>query len=69
MAAAAAGGLDVQVGRLSSFAAGDAETVFRGVRAAFEAAEAHGPTVMIVTLASGVPDDGSIAEIQRSACV
>lgn len=62
--AAAAEGLDVRVGRLSSFASGDEETVFRALRAAFTAARSCGSTVMVVTLSSGLPAEATVAEIQ-----
>ena len=62
--AAAAAGLDVTVGRLSTFAPGDEESVFAAVRAAFAAAKSFGPTVMVVTLSSGLPSEGTVAEIQ-----
>ena len=47
--AAAAAGVDVTVGRLSTFAPGDEESVFAAVRAAFAAAKSFGPAVMVVT--------------------
>jgi uncharacterized protein YqgV (UPF0045/DUF77 family) len=62
--AAAREGVDVTVGRLSTFASGDEEQVFAAVRAAFDAAKSFGPTVMLVTLSSGLPSDGRVAEIQ-----
>jgi len=62
--AAAGEGVDVTVGRLSTFASGDEEQVFAAVRAAFDAAKSFGPTVMLVTLSSGLPSDGRVAEIQ-----
>jgi YKOF-related Family len=62
--AAANAGVDVTVGRLSSFALGNEETVFAALRAAFVAAKAFGPTVMVVTLSSGLPSEGTVAEIQ-----
>jgi len=65
--AAADEGLDLRVGRLSSHAVGDEDTVFRAVRAAFDAAAAVGPAVMVVTLTSGVPEEQRVAEIQRRA--
>ena len=52
------------VGRLSTFAPGDEESVFTALRAAFAAAKSFGPTVMVVTLSSGLPSDGTVAEIQ-----
>jgi hypothetical protein len=65
--AAAGAGLDVTVGRLSTFAGGDEESVFTAVRAAFAAARAVGPTVMVVTLSSGLPDEDTVAEIQEAS--
>jgi uncharacterized protein YqgV (UPF0045/DUF77 family) len=65
--AASSAGLDVRVGRLSSHAVGEEDTVFRAIRAAFDAAAAVGPSVMVVTLTSGVPDESRVAEIQRRA--
>ncbi len=63
--AAAAEGLEVTVGRLSTFARGDEEHVFRALRAAFSAARSFGPTVMAITLASGLPSEETVAEIQE----
>jgi uncharacterized protein YqgV (UPF0045/DUF77 family) len=65
--AAAEAGLDVTVGQLSTFAPGDEESVFTGLRAAFEAARSYGPTVMVVTLSSGLPSTQTVAEIQDGA--
>jgi uncharacterized protein YqgV (UPF0045/DUF77 family) len=62
--AAAQEGVDVTVGRLSTFASGDEDSVFSAVRAAFDAARSFGPTVMVVTLSSGLPSEGTVAEIQ-----
>jgi len=62
--AAAKAGVEVTVGRLSSFARGDEESVFAAVRAAFAAAKSFGPTVMVVTLSSGLPSEATVAEIQ-----
>jgi uncharacterized protein YqgV (UPF0045/DUF77 family) len=67
VAAANEAGLRTSVGRLSTFAPGDEETVFRAVRAAFRAAREYGPTVMVVTLSSGLPTDETVAEIQGAA--
>ncbi len=64
--AAAGAGLDVTVGRLSTFSTGGEESVFAAVRAAFTAARALGPTVMVVTLSSGLPDETTVAEIQAA---
>jgi uncharacterized protein YqgV (UPF0045/DUF77 family) len=64
--AAADEGVDLTVGRLSTFGRGDEESVFRAVRAAFTAARSHGPTVMVVTLSSGLPGEETVAAIQAS---
>ena len=65
--AAAKAGVDVTVGRLSTFAPGDEESVFAALRAAFAAAKSFGPTVMVVTLSSGLPSEGTVAEIQGAS--
>lgn len=62
--AAARQGVNVTVGRLSTFAPGDEESVFSAVRAAFDAAKSFGPTVMVVTLSSGLPSEETVGEIQ-----
>jgi uncharacterized protein YqgV (UPF0045/DUF77 family) len=62
--AAADAGVDVTVGRLSTFAQGDEEAVFAAVREAFAAARSFGSTVMVVTLSSGLPCETTVAEIQ-----
>lgn len=62
--AAAKQGVDVTVGRLSTFAPGDEDSVFAAMRAAFDAARTLGPTVMVVTLSSGLPSKETVAEIQ-----
>ena len=62
--AAADEGVDLTVGRLSTFARGDEESVFRALRAAFTAARSCGPTVVVVTLSSGLPSEETVAEIQ-----
>jgi len=62
--AAARQGVEVTVGRLSTFAPGGEEAVFSAVRAAFDAARTLGPTVMVVTLSSGLPSEETVAEIQ-----
>ncbi len=66
MRAAAAEGVAVTVGRLSTFAAGGDEEVFAAIRAAFSAARSYGPTVMVVTLSSGLPSTETVADIQRA---
>jgi hypothetical protein len=62
--AAAAEGVDVTVGRLSTFAPSGEDAVFAAVRSAFDAAKSFGPTVMAVTLSSGLPSAETVAEIQ-----
>lgn len=64
--AAADAGVEPRVGRLSTFASGEEDAVFRALRAAFDAASSCGPTVMIATLTSGTPSDDTVAEIQAS---
>jgi uncharacterized protein YqgV (UPF0045/DUF77 family) len=64
---AADAGVDVRVGRLSTFAPGDEESVFRAMRAAFTAAKSFGPTVMVATLSSGLPSERTVAEIQSAS--
>jgi uncharacterized protein YqgV (UPF0045/DUF77 family) len=57
-------GVDVTVGRLSTFGHGDEDAVFAAVRAAFAAARSFGPTVMVVTLSSDLPREETVEEIQ-----
>ncbi len=64
--AAADEGVDLTVGRLSTFARGDEESMFRALRAAFTAARSFGPTVAVVTLSSGLPSEETVAEIQAA---
>ncbi len=65
--AAAGSGVEVTVGRLSTFGQADEDAVFAAVREAFTAARSFGPTVMVVTLSSGLPSDATLAEIQGAA--
>lgn len=58
-------GVDVAVGRLSTVAPRDEESVFAALRAAFAAAQLLGPTVMVVTFASSLPSEGTVVEIQE----
>ena len=67
--AATATGVEVTVGRLSTFGRGDEDAVFLAVRAAFDAARSHGPTVMVVTLSSGLPSAETVADIQTASRV
>jgi hypothetical protein len=67
--AAAGQGIEVTVGRLSTFASGDEEAIFAAVRAAFCAARVFGPTVMVVTLSSGLPSQETVAALQAASQV
>ena len=67
--AAAAQGVAVSVGELGTFAPGSEEAVFKAIRAAFAAARSFGPTVMVVTLSSGLPSEETVAEIQTASGV
>ena len=67
MQAVATAGVDVTVGRLSTFAPGDEESVFAALRAASAAAKSFGPTVMVVTLSSGLPSEATVAEIHDAS--
>jgi catechol 2,3-dioxygenase-like lactoylglutathione lyase family enzyme len=64
--AAAGEGVEITVGRLSTYVRGDEAAVFAALRAAFAAAAASGSTVMVATLASGAPDDEIVGQIQES---
>jgi uncharacterized protein YqgV (UPF0045/DUF77 family) len=63
--AAAGEGVEITVGRLSTYVRGDEPAVFAALRAAFAAAGSSGSTVMVATLASGAPDDETVARIQE----
>jgi catechol 2,3-dioxygenase-like lactoylglutathione lyase family enzyme len=63
--AAAGQGVEITVGRLSTYVRGDEPAVFAALRAAFAAAGSSGSTVMVATLASGAPDDETVARIQE----
>ena len=65
--AAAGEGVEITVGRLSTFVRGDEPAVFAALRAAFRAAGSSGSTVMVATLANGAPDDGTVAAVQAAA--
>jgi hypothetical protein len=62
--AASREGVEVTVGKLSTFASGGEDAVFAAVRAAFTAARSFGPAVMVVTLSSGLPSAETIAAVQ-----
>ena len=63
--AAAAGGCSVRVGNLSTLISGSEDQVFESLRAAFRAAQRHGPAVLTATLAAGMPTDALVGDIQR----
>lgn len=60
-------GVDITVGRLSTFVRGAEPAVFAALRAAFRTAGSFGPTVAVATLSTGVPSDETVAGIQESA--
>mgnify|MGYP000868954184 CR=1 FL=1 len=63
--AAGVEGCSVRVGNLSTLLSGDEDQVFAALRAAFRAAQLHGPTVMTATFAAGMPTDELVGEIQE----
>jgi uncharacterized protein YqgV (UPF0045/DUF77 family) len=63
--AAGAEGCSVRVGNLSTLLSGSEDQVFQALRAAFRAAQHAGPTVLMATLAAGMPGDELVGEIQR----
>ncbi len=65
--AAAGEGVEITVGRLSTFVRGDEPAVFAALRAAFRAAGSSGSTVVVATLAGGAPSDETVAGIQNAA--
>ncbi len=62
--AARAEGCSVRVGNLSTLMWGSEDEVFASLRAAFRAAQRHGPTVLTATLAAGMPTDELVGVIQ-----
>ena len=62
--AARAEGAEVRVGNLSTLMWGSEDQVFAALRAAFRAAQHHGPAVLIATLAAGMPTDELVGAIQ-----
>jgi hypothetical protein len=62
--AARAGGCTVRVGNLSTLMWGSEDEVFAALRAAFRAAQLHGPAVVTATLAAGIPTDELVGAIQ-----
>jgi catechol 2,3-dioxygenase-like lactoylglutathione lyase family enzyme len=64
LGAAAAEGVEITVGRLSTFIRGDEPAVFAALRAAYRAAGSSGSAVLVATLANGTPTDATVAAIQ-----
>jgi uncharacterized protein YqgV (UPF0045/DUF77 family) len=62
--AARAEGCSARVGNLSTLLSGSEDEVFRALRSAFQAAQRFGPAVVAATLATGMPSDELIGEIQ-----
>ena len=62
--AAAAAGVSVRVGNLSTLMWGNEDEVFAALRAAFRAAQHHGPAVLTATFAAGMPTDELVGAIQ-----
>jgi uncharacterized protein YqgV (UPF0045/DUF77 family) len=62
--AARAEGCAVRVGNLSTLMWGSEDEVFAALRAAFRAAQRHGPAVLTATLAAGMPTDELVGAIQ-----
>lgn len=62
--AARVAGCSVRVGNLSTLLWGSEDVVFAALRAAFRAAQQHGPAVMTATLAAGMPTDELVGAIQ-----
>ena len=58
------GGSSVRVGNLSTLMWGSEDEVFAALRAAFRAAQHHGPAVLMATLAAGMPTDELVGAIQ-----
>ncbi len=63
--AAGAAGCAVRVGNLSTLMWGTEDQVFAALRAAFRAAQLHGPAVITATMAAGMPTDALVEEIQQ----
>jgi uncharacterized protein YqgV (UPF0045/DUF77 family) len=64
--AARAEGCEVRVGNLSTLLWGSEEEVWAALRAAFRAAQRHGPAVITATLAAGIPTEELVGEIQSA---
>jgi hypothetical protein len=62
--AARAEGAEVRVGNLSTLMWGSEDVVFAALRAAFRAAQHHGPAVLTATLAAGMPTNELVGAIQ-----
>lgn len=57
-------GCQVRVGNLSTLMWGSEDEVFTALRAAFRAAQRAGSSVVVATLAAGIPTDELVSEIQ-----
>jgi len=64
--AASATGVSVRVGNLSTLMWGGEDEVFTALRAAFRAAQRHGPAVLTATFAAGMPTDELVGDIQQT---
>ena len=62
--AARQAGCAVRVGNLSTLMWGSEDQVFGALRAAFRAAQRHGPAVLTATFAAGMPTDELVGAIQ-----
>lgn len=57
-------GCRVRIANLSTLMWGDEDQVFTALRAAFRAAQRAGSSVVVATLAAGIPTDELVSEIQ-----
>jgi catechol 2,3-dioxygenase-like lactoylglutathione lyase family enzyme len=64
LGAAAAEGVEITVGRLSTLIRGDEAAVFAALRAAYRAAASSGSAVLVATLTNGARADATVAGIQ-----
>ena len=64
-AASESEGVTVRVGNLSTLMWGGEDQVFAALRAAFRAAQRHGPAVLTATMAAGMPTDELVGSIQQ----
>jgi hypothetical protein len=64
--AAAEASVGVTMGRFSTSAPGDNDSLFAVARAASDAAGSFGPTVMVAILSSDLPSEETVARIQEA---